>query len=69
MLYVCKSCFKRVFCKSDICLGRYICSFVLNSDCGLIYKCTTDSVIHLLGSGHSSLLFLGQLHIFLEIRV
>ena len=34
---VCKSFFKRIFCKSDICLGKSICSFVLNSDCDLFY--------------------------------
>jgi hypothetical protein len=42
---VCKSCFQRVFCKSDIYLGRSICSFVLNSDCGLIYNRFGDTFV------------------------
>ena len=29
VLWFCKSCFERVFCKYDICLGMSICSFVL----------------------------------------
>jgi hypothetical protein len=58
-----KSCFERVFSKAHICLGRSIGSFVLNSsDCGLIYNRFGDTFIRQWNSGHSSLLFLGQLH-------
>jgi hypothetical protein len=42
---VCKSCFERVFSKADICLGRSIGSFVLNSDCGLIYNRFGDTFV------------------------
>ena len=40
-----KSCFERVFSKADICLGRSIGSFVLSSDCGLIYNRFGDTFI------------------------
>ena len=40
-----KSCFERVFSKAHICLGRSIGSFVLSSDCGLIYNRFGDTFI------------------------
>ena len=42
---VSKSCFERVFCKTNICLWRTICCFVLNGDCGLIYNRFGDTLV------------------------
>ena len=33
---VCVSCFKRVFCQSDICLRRFVKGFANGCNCGLI---------------------------------